>query len=79
MTSRVIATCFALVSLSATLFAGAMARNTPWRVASVGLVTMICCYLIGRVVGHLAERVVKQHIEQYKRDHPIPEDPATTA
>lgn len=75
MTSRVIASVFALVSFSATLFAGYMAHNTPLKMVSFSFVTMIVCYGIGRIIGGLAEYVIQQHIEKYKRDFPIPEDP----
>lgn len=75
MTSRVIASVFALTSFVATLFAGLMAHNTAQRMVGFSLGTMIVCYAIGRVVGGLAEYVIQQHIEKYKRDFPIPDDP----
>lgn len=77
--SRVIATCFALVSFAAALLIGLHSGNSAgvliWRATLV----MVVCWIVGRVVGAVAQRVVDEHIESYKREHPIPGDEAEGA
>ncbi|MFA9478668.1 hypothetical protein ACERK3_10205 [Phycisphaerales bacterium AB-hyl4] len=72
--SRVIASSFALVSFAAALLIGLLSGNSAgvliWRATLV----MIACWIIGRIVGAIAQRVVDEHIERYKQEHPIPGD-----
>lgn len=80
ITSRVIATCFALTSFAAALIVGMMAENPLLTILLRALFTMIVCYAIGLIIGVVAQGVVQKHIEQHKRDHPIPgEDMALRA
>lgn len=37
--------------------------------------TMIVCYCIGLVLGAVAQHSIQKHIEQHKRDRPIPGEP----
>ena len=34
---------------------------------------MVVSYVIGRMIGGIAEHVIDQHIENYKEKHPIPD------
>ncbi len=77
ITSRVIATSFALTSFAAAIAVGVWADNTFHTIVFRALFTMIVCYMIGRVLGCLAERTVCQHIQAYQRDFPIPGDADT--
>ncbi|MEM9419917.1 MAG: hypothetical protein AAGA25_12825 [Planctomycetota bacterium] len=36
------------------------------------LFTMIACYVIGLIIGMIAQSTVQRHIDQHKLDHPIP-------
>ncbi|MEO1235787.1 MAG: hypothetical protein AAFX76_03245 [Planctomycetota bacterium] len=78
ITSRVIASCFALVSFAAALLVGVMAENPLPTVLGRALFTMIVCYAVGLVVGGVAQRTVDQHIEHHKQHHPIPDPHALT-
>lgn len=71
--SHVIAACFALVSFAAAAMVGAVAGNSATTVLGRALIIMILCWLIGRVIGAVAEQVVDRHIERYKQEHPVPE------
>ncbi len=79
ITSRVIATCFALTSFAAALIVGLMAANPLLTILLRALFTMIVCYVIGLVIGMVAQSVVQKHIEQHKREHPIPGEEMTLA
>lgn len=72
ITSRVIATCFALTSFAAALIVGIMAENPLQTILLRALFTMIVCYVIGLIIGLVAQSTVKKHIEQHKLDYPIP-------
>lgn len=74
ITSRVIATCFALTSFAGALFVGLAADNPLQTILLRALFTMVVCYAIGLVIGSVAEHAIAKHIEQHKRDRPIPED-----
>ncbi len=50
--------------------AGNGAMLILWR----ALVTMLVCYIIGLVVGHIASRLIDDSIREYKKAHPIPDD-----
>ena len=73
MTSRIIASIFALVSFAAALFIGVAANNSFNTIVLRAILTMGICYLVGRVIGALADRAVQEHIAQYKLEHPIPD------
>lgn len=73
ITSRVIATCFALISFAAALFVGTHAGNPLTTVLFRALFIMIGSYAIGRIIGAIAQRTIQQHIDQHQRDFPIPE------
>lgn len=73
MTSRVIATIFALVSFAAALIVGQQAGNPAVTVLSRALLIMLACYVIGRLIGAIANTTVNDHIERYRADHPMPE------
>lgn len=74
MPSRIIATCLALVAFAAAMVAGLLSDNpattTIWR----ALVAMVVCWFAGRIIGEMADRALNEHLEQYKAEHPIPED-----
>lgn len=72
MTSRVIATCFAVCAFAAALFVGVLADNTFLVIIQRALVVMVVCYPIGRIVGALATRSVDDHIRDYKERNPMP-------
>ena len=76
--SRVIAACFALVGFAAAAIVGAVAGNPMATVLWRGLIVMGACWLIGRLVGLVMTRAVQEHIDTYKRSHPIPDDPGSS-
>ena len=34
---------------------------------------MVVCWLIGLIVGTIAQRTVRENIETYKKEHPLPD------
>lgn len=71
--SRVIATSFALISFASALFVGTAAGNPLGTVLLRGLFVMVVCYVVGLIVGGVAQHVIDRHVDHYKNDHPIPD------
>ena len=76
--SRVIAASFALTSFAAATLAGLYAGNAASTILWRATLVMIACWLIGLLVGSVAQRAVESHIERYKQANPIPEPEAQT-
>lgn len=74
ITSRVIATCFALVSFAAASVVGFIAGNETTTIIWRSTIVMIICWFIGRAIGYVAQQTVDDHISKYKNAHPIPSD-----
>jgi hypothetical protein len=72
--SRVIATCFALVAFSATAAVGVFAGNSPSTVIVRAIVVMIAAWIIGRIVGAIAQQTINDHIARYKEANPLPDE-----
>ena len=70
-----IATCFALVSFAAAIVVGVGAGNTTQTILLRAMGIMLVCWVIGRVVGAVAQWAIFDHINRYKQQHPIPKDP----
>ncbi|MEX0655214.1 MAG: hypothetical protein WD534_08290 [Phycisphaeraceae bacterium] len=70
--SRVIASCFALVSFAAALLVGLLSGNGAGVIIWRATLVMLACWVIGWIVGLVAQRVVDDHIQTYKQNNPIP-------
>ncbi len=69
--SQVIATCFSMIGFAAAVVVGLSTGNAAEVVIFRAIVTMLICWLIGRAVGALVQRVIDEHIIQYKTVNPI--------
>ena len=73
MPTRVITSSVALIAFALAIglgaFAGNSAATTIWR----ALVAMTACYVVGLLIGQAARSAMNEHIERYKKEHPIPE------
>jgi ABC-type nickel/cobalt efflux system permease component RcnA len=72
--SGVIATCFALVCFAAAIIVGLAAGNDALTVLWRSLLIMLGAWLIGRVVGAVAQRALDEHLETYRQQHPLPSE-----
>ena len=86
ITSRIIATSFALVAFAGALFVGMRAGNPMLTILTRALLITLGCYVVGRIVGVVADRTVQGQIATYKTRHPLgrnvepaPADPASPA
>jgi tetrahydromethanopterin S-methyltransferase subunit C len=72
VTSKLIATALGLCGFAVAILAGLAAGNDTARILTTAIVCMIICQFAGLAVGILGERVVSEHLETYRKQHPIP-------
>ncbi|MHC4995772.1 MAG: hypothetical protein ACYTGQ_12040 [Planctomycetota bacterium] len=71
MPSRVIATCLALIAFSMAIVLGVAAGNPPLTIVWRALLMMLVTWVIGSVIGAMAQHVVTENIASYKIEHPL--------
>lgn len=64
-----------MTGFSTALFVGMAAGNPPVTTLGRGLLCMIVCYGIGRLLGSMGSVAVGEYIDKHKADRPIPEPP----
>jgi putative Mn2+ efflux pump MntP len=72
VTTKLVATAFALCGFAVAVVAGLAAGNPGTRVLGTALICMLLCQCAGMVVGIVGERVVAEYMASYKRRHPLP-------
>ncbi|MFI4862132.1 MAG: hypothetical protein ACIAXF_15815 [Phycisphaerales bacterium JB063] len=72
MPARVIATCFALACFAATAVVGLYNNNPALSIILSSFVVMIAAYIVGTILGAIAQHAVDEHIKQHKYNSPIP-------
>lgn len=65
--TRVITACCGLAGFSTAILAGLAADNAADSVLIRALISMLCCNVIGWIVGMIAERTIREAIEQSRR------------
>ena len=51
---------------------GLAAGNPTETILARAMAAMVVAWVVGRVLGGVAQKMVGQSIERYKKDHPIP-------
>ncbi|MEM9414083.1 MAG: hypothetical protein AAGA29_01225 [Planctomycetota bacterium] len=72
MPARVIATCFALACFAATAVVGLYNGNPALSIILSSFLVMIAAYVVGAILGAIAQHAVDEHIKQHKYNSPIP-------
>ena len=73
ISSRVVATCFALISFAAAVLVGIQSGNDAANVILRAVAVILVCYFVGLVIGSVANRAIEDHVARYKKTHPIPQ------
>ena len=74
MPIRLIATSVALTAFAAAVLGGIVAQNPATVVLGRALVVMLACYVAGLVIGAVVERALREQIDRYKQEHPLPSE-----
>ncbi len=74
MPTRLIASSVALIAFVIALSMGIAAGNTATYNLVNALGALFICYLLGLVVALVAQRAIDEHIAEYQRTHPLPEE-----
>ena len=73
ISSRVIASCFGLAAFAGTALVGLIAGKPPHRTLIDALIVTCAAFVIGHALGALMLAAVREHLDQYRRQHPIPD------
>lgn len=71
--AKVIASSMGLTGFAIACIAGLSVGNPTNLILIRSLIAMIGCYLLGSILGAVAEWVINQHLAEYKANNPIPE------
>ncbi|MEM8781706.1 MAG: hypothetical protein AAGE65_02525 [Planctomycetota bacterium] len=71
--ARVIASSFALLAFAAAVVVGGYVGNDMTTVLWRGIGVMLVCYLVGRILGGLAQHAIDEHTARHESEHPVPE------
>jgi LytS/YehU family sensor histidine kinase len=67
VTTKLIATAFALCGFIVAIIAGLSAGNSAGQVLSTAIVCMIGCQFAGLLAGAIGERTVHEHLSSYRK------------
>ena len=70
--ARVFAGVTALAAFVIAILAGLSVGNTSSKILLSALFAMVVCYVVGSVIGMIAEYAVREHMRSYRDLHPVP-------
>lgn len=73
---RIIAGCFALCGFSTALLSSLGVSASAETVLLRAVVALVCCFIVGAVVGAVGERCISEGFENYQKRNPVPTPPA---
>ncbi len=71
MPGKSIATVLALCAFALAVTLGVIAGKSPNVILGSGLLFMVVSYVVGRVIGKMAEVAMTEHIKGYKEANPL--------
>lgn len=74
--ARVIATCFAFACFAGSVAVGVYSGNNGLSIMVSSMIAMFAAYMVGLIIGAIAQRGVDEHIRRHKEANPIPKDTA---
>lgn len=75
---RVVAGSLALAGFTVAVLGGLVAGNPGTLVLTRAIIAMVLCYPTGFVIGLVCERVIRQHLEAYAAQRPLPTEDSQT-
>lgn len=71
--SRIISNSIALAAFSVAIVAGLAAGNPADTILVRAIGAMLCCQVVGWLVGLAGEHVVREHVSVHQANNPLPE------
>lgn len=68
-----IAGCYALGAFTIAILSGLWAGRSASDILTTALIGLTCCYVIGLLVGKVAEIAVRDHVERYESENIAPD------
>lgn len=72
--SHAVAGAFGLTGFAVAGVAGVAAGNSAGRVLLLSVGAMVVCNLLGSAIGGIFQRLVEEHLDDYRRTHPTDDD-----
>ena len=64
------------MSFAAASVVGVAVGNSSTTILVRAVIVMVLAWVVGRVIGGIAQKTIEDHLETYKRNHPISESSA---
>lgn len=78
VSTRIVASCFALAAFALALLSGLTAGNQAHTTIGNALFWLAACYVLGIVIARVANTAVSERLAEYREERPIPvSDPAS--
>jgi putative Mn2+ efflux pump MntP len=68
-----IASIFALAAFAIAIAAGLASGNPASAILLRAILAMLVCYPVGLAIGHVAQRLIHDHVEAHRQSHPPPQ------
>jgi len=75
---KIIGACLGLTAFAVATVAGIFAGAPASVVLFRAMVAMLVCAGVGQILGLVATRAVREYVEAYVSDHPVPRSPEET-
>ena len=76
VTATTIAGTFAMAAFAVAILAGLASGNAATSVLLRAVGAMLVCYPIGLAAGGVAQRLVQEHVERFRSEHPAMDEGA---
>ena len=67
------------MSFAAACVVGVAVGNSSTTILTRAVVVMVLAWFVGRVIGGIAQKTIEDHLNSYKRNHPIPDSSGAAA
>lgn len=74
--SRVVGGILGLTGFSTALLVGVLVGNPPLTTLTRGLICMVACAVVGRLLGSAGAIATGEFVRRYQQLHPLPHPPA---
>ena len=72
-TQDMIAVVLAISGFTVALIAGTATSNAPVSVVFRAIIAMLCCWVVGQILGKVTRILIDEHVAMYNATIPVPE------
>jgi hypothetical protein len=71
--ARIISVAFALCGFAVSIIAGLAAGRAAFETLAYAMLALVVCRMVGGVVTSIGWSVVREHVDRFKAENPVPE------